>query len=290
MRLLKIVFFGLSICLIDICFAGGPDYYQGKGRILISSDGNYHDKDDWAASAAALMILAKANLQSQVTSYIYSDHIWQSSEEGLRQMTESVVEGGEKFGFTNTQFIEAAADPEKAYNHVRNAINASTKKDPLFIIAAGPMQVIGEGINRANPEALNHVTVISHSTWNDEHAVTPHRNESKPWTYDTHLHEGWTWSELERKFGDKVNFNHIIDQNDYKSATKGFATTRAGNPGQEWESWHWMRDHQDSNVQWVYQRAVITEKPDWSDAGMTFYLVTGKQDAGPQDLRRFMDE
>lgn len=273
-----------------LSYAGGPDYYKGKGRILVSSDGNFHDEDDWAASAATLMILAKAKLQNKLVAYIYNDHIWQSSEKGLAQMAESVINGGQKFGFINTNFIQAATNPETAYNAVCDAINASTADNPLFIIAGGPMHVVGEGMNRANASALKHVTIISHSTWNDNHSDKPHRNPDKPWTYDDVVHSGWTWSELKSKFGSSVNFNHIIDQNDYESAEKGFATTKAANGGKYWDPWYWMRDHNDARVQWVYQRGVTMGRPDWSDAGMAFYLLKGYDHGGANDLKTFISD
>ena len=60
----------LFLATIQFTFAGASDYWQGKGRIAYSSDGNHHDEDDWSATAATLMILAKAGLQDQfVTSY-----------------------------------------------------------------------------------------------------------------------------------------------------------------------------------------------------------------------------
>ena len=85
------------LVLSNTLFAGGSDYWQGKGRIAISSDGNMHDNDDWAATAATLMILAKAKLQNNVVLYTYSDHIWGSQDGDRAQMKTSAIDGGVKF-------------------------------------------------------------------------------------------------------------------------------------------------------------------------------------------------
>ena len=144
----------------------------------------------------------------------YYDHVWGSEGTDLAIMKESAEGGGAKFGFTKTNFIPAVTYPDSAYNEMAKAIAASTAKSPLFIIAAGPMQVVGTALQLAgdaNPESLNHVTVISHSWWNNVHADNPegagsvHGEET--------AHSGWTWAEMETAFGDKVNFNYISDQN-----------------------------------------------------------------------------
>ena len=57
-------------------------------------------------------------------------------------MKDAAEGGGAKFGFTNTNFMAAVSDPNAAYQAMADAIAASTAKSPLFIIAAGPMQVV----------------------------------------------------------------------------------------------------------------------------------------------------
>ena len=191
------------------------DYYQGKGRIALSSDGNMHDNDDMQATMLTLAILAKAELQDVTTLYTYADHIWCNEKDDLDRMTVAAEETGIRFGFKNTTFMAAVQHPDSAYNAMAQQILMSTEKDPLFIIAAGPMHVVGmafEIANAKNPEALKYVTIISHSVWNNEHADKPdlrktyHSEPEKP-------HSGWTWAEMEKAFGDKANFKYILDQN-----------------------------------------------------------------------------
>ncbi len=197
--------------------------WQGKGRIAISSDGNEHDDDDWSATPFTLAILNAAGLQDKVRLYTYSDHIWGSNQcyplksgmSAYDHMKESALVGGAMFNFKNTKFICAVDNAEVAYNAMRDEINLSTETNPLIIIAAGPMQVVGEALNRANKEALKNVTLLSHSYWNNNHADQPHARNKNPQRIQAwDVHEGWTWNEMKESFeGDGVRFVSILDQN-----------------------------------------------------------------------------
>lgn len=291
---LLLIFIALFSTL-NFSYAGGTDLYMGKGRIALSSDGNMHDNDDMLATKMSLMILAKAGLQSKTTLYTYADHIWGSESNDLEIMKVSAEETGRRFGFDKCRFIAAVEDPEAAYNAMCDEIIKSTAKNPLFIIAAGPMQVVGEAINRANkkkPKSLKYVTVISHSVWNNQHADKP--ESGKPHGSEP-AHSGWTWKKMVDAFGESVNFNQISDQNGtgvgaqaYKSKDK-FAAPN-------WSSWAWMKNHKDPNVRWVADNTGIKCGPDYSDAGMLYYFcadldgVRGDEFGNPEKLRRWIGE
>ncbi len=285
----------LATCTLSFgqVFAGATDYYMGKGRIALSSDGNMHDNDDMHATKMTLMILAKAGLQNQTTLYTYADHVWGSEKNDLEIMRASAEVTGEKFGFTNCRFMAAVENPNAAYKAMATEIAKSTAEDPLFIIAAGPMEVVGRGFEMANqitPEALNHVTIISHSIWNDQHADNPEQNSvhgTEP------SHSGWTWKEMEKAFGDRVNFNHISDQNAsgtgqevYRNKDKFSAPS--------WNSWEWMKTHKDPNIQWVRNNKGIQCGADYSDAGIAYYMVAdldgqrGDEFGNPEKLQRWI--
>lgn len=257
-----------------------------KGRIAISSDGNEHDEDDWAATPMSLALLAARGLQDQLVVYTFSDHIWGSNKERLgadAQMRESAFIGGSKFGFKKTKFIEAVAAPNFAVIELTKQINKSSAKDPLTIIAAGSMDIVGDALNEADSTKLKHVRLISHSNWNDEHADKPYEWES---------HEGWTWAELEEKFGPKgLQTDHITDQNggsDYEGLktdlTKyDWLKNSVKKDGKPFEKGAW---------DWLYSRLVAAQKGeefDPSDAGMVVYLLTGKQKTSPQDLKEILE-
>ncbi|MFR9545391.1 MAG: hypothetical protein SNJ29_07410 [Rikenellaceae bacterium] len=268
--------------------AGATDYYQGKGRIVVSSDGNKHDNDDMLATKLTLMILAKAGLQEATTLYTYADHVWDSESNDLDIMRISAEITGLRFGFSKCKFIAAVENKKQAYEAMCKEIVKSTAEDPLFIVAAGPMEVVGEALrmaNNRNAEALNHVTVISHSTWNDRHADEP---TSK---FNPDDHSGWVWSEMVEAFSDRVNFKHIVDQNRRKMPD---GTFEARFQSQTWDDWEWMATHRDPNIRWVRNNAGIKCKPDYSDAGMLYYLcadldgVRGDENGNIEKLKKWI--
>ncbi|MBA7558361.1 hypothetical protein ES705_51160 [subsurface metagenome] len=124
--------FLISMVLSSIVNAQTIPY--SKGRIVISSDGNEHDHDDWAATPFSLALLAARGLQDNLVVYTFSDHVWGSNfnhKKAKQQMLTSALEGKEQFGFDNTTFIEAVANSTAAFNTITNEINKSSKKDPL---------------------------------------------------------------------------------------------------------------------------------------------------------------
>lgn len=257
-----------------------------KGRIIISSDGNEHDEDDWAATPMSLALLAARDLQDQLVVYTFSDHTWGSNKEkptAAAQMRESAFLGGSKFGFKKTTFIEAVAAPNFAVIELTKQINKSSEKDPLTIIAAGPMDIVGDAINESDSAKLKYVRLISHAVWNDEHADKPYEWES---------HEGWTWAELQEEFGPKgLQLDHITDQNG-GSDYEGLKTNLT--------KYDWLKNSptkdqkpfEKGSWDWLYGRLVAAQKGDEfdpSDAGMIIYLLTGKQKTSPEDLREILE-
>ncbi len=256
------------------------------GRIIISSDGNEHDEDDWAATPLSLALLASYGLQDKLVVYSFSDHTWGSNKEkpgADAQMRESAFLGGKTFGFKKTKFIESVMAPNYAIIEMTGQINQSSSKNPLTIIAAGPMEIIGNSLNEADSAKLKHVRLISHSTWNDEHA-------DKPYAWENH--KGWTWEKIKEKFAPHgLQLDHIVDQNggpDYE----GLKT--------KVERYDWIKDSPKKDEKpfskgswdWLYSRLEAAQKGnefDPSDAGMVIYLLTGKQKNSPEDAKAIME-
>ncbi len=274
-------------------FAKTPDYYDYTvgGRIALSSDGNMHDDDDWTASMMTMMILAKAGMQNNTVLYTHSDHIWGSENNDVEQMKLSVEGAVERFDFKFCQVIAAVDEPGEAYQAMADEMAKSTATDPLYIIAAGPMEVLGNAFeiaNEANPEALNYITVISHSDFNNNHADNPRDDEDS--------HNGWTWDEMKALYGTKVNFNRISDQNGTGTGSEVY-TTKDKFSAPDWTYWAWMGDHVDPNVQWVYTRGKsVLSKADYSDAGMAYYMfadldgVRGDEMGDPEKLQLWIGD
>ena len=284
-----VLLFSLILSLISYSYSQSP-LWQGKGRIVISSDGNEHDHDDWAATPLSLAIIAAKGLQNKLPVYIYSDHIWGSNYEhpgvnGIKpydQMKESAINGGKMFRFEQTKFICAVDNPEIAYEALKQEIDKSEVENPLFIIVAGPVQVIGESISRANKDKRKYVTVISTiNCWNDTHAANPY-----PWEN----HSGWTMSEIKQHFssseGGDLKVISIQNQNPCLM--------------RNWKEYEWLMTAPERNNEyykkdswtWLFNRLCMSIKPvsgtenyyaiDASDTGKVVFLFTGVENTSPQ--------
>ena len=289
----------LSLCFVIalsafFTTASAQPIPYSKGRIAISCDGNEHDRDDWSSSATHLALLAAAGLQDALSLMTYSDHIWGSGHQNpprqdrlhpVEEMRLSVLGTKDVFGFTSaTNFVEAVADPNAAYNAMRDEILASTAANPLIILAAGPMQVIGVGMNRASNHAdytdqFNHVLLISHGGWNENHADKP-----KPWE----SHSGWTKDEIVAAFGPLgLTFRRITGGNDELNTNESHFDWILTSPcrndayygnGAAWDYW--------------YSRILAADKSpkiDISDSTMTAYAITGIENSTPYMLQELME-
>ncbi|WP_299780753.1 hypothetical protein [uncultured Formosa sp.] len=269
-----------------------PQFFHGQtipysiGRIVVSSDGNEHDHDDWAATPFTLALLAAHNLQDKLTVYTFSDHIWGSNHnksEGKAQMRISALEGKEIYNFKNSNFIEAVEDSTKAIKAIIKEINKSSKKNPLTIIAAGPMHVVGSAIEKAHVSKLKFVRIISHSNWNDNHADKP---------YDWEQHSGWTWKEIQDKFESK---GLIIDRIANQNGGDDYNGMKAPKALFDWIKTSPIRNHSEEmqkQLDWLYSRQLTCVKKgdfDPSDAGMIIYLLTGKQKTNPSDAKAIIE-
>lgn len=273
-----------------------------KGRIAISSDGNEHDDDDWSATAFSLALLKAGGLSNKLSLYIYCDHIWGSNQtyplksgmSAYDHMKESALTGKALFGFNNTKFICAVDNAEVAYEAMKNEINISSETNPLTIIAAGPMQVIGEAISRSNKECLKHVTIISHSHWNETHANKCHakREKNKQW-WD--VHDGWTLDLIKNNFSKYgLTIKRIKDQNGKDEDTGLYCKIKQF----DWLKSSKAKDnsfYKKGSWEWLYSRLEVCIKGknkdcfDISDAGMIMYLLTGKEDNSANDVRLILE-
>jgi hypothetical protein len=277
---------------INFLFAQTP-LWQSKGRIVVSSDGNEHDHDDWGATPLSLAIIAAKGLQDKLSVYVYSDHIWGSNHEhsgiaGISpyaQMKESAVQGGKMFGFKKTDFICAVDNPEVAYEALKNQINQSAEDNPLFIVVAGPVQVIGEAISRAEVSKRKFITIVTTSSdWNNSHADKPY--------LEWENHSGWILDEIEQMEGG-LKIVKIENQNPLLK--------------RNWKEYEWLinapeRNHsyyKRDSWKWLFERLCLTTKPegvdrdyyyaiDASDAGKVIFLLTGIEKTSPQLIYEMM--
>ncbi len=234
--------------------------FDGARRIALSSDGNQHDEDDWAGAAMGLAILAHRGLQPNVVHYDYNNHIWDSEERHHRNMTESVMEGGERFGFDTSRFYDATV-PDQLTAGTENLtaeINRSSPDDELWLVLAGPMETAWMALDAADPQARKSVKCLSHGEWNETHGQTDHGGHS----YDDLIDMGCQ----------KVR---IPDQNSNLGETR-------------MSDWDYLLDG-DDNMEWLYSRIDLLGNGDVSDAGMDYYVITGDKNVTRPELRSFFE-
>ncbi|MFC5236420.1 hypothetical protein [Pseudonocardia zijingensis] len=244
---------------VELVGAAAPE--QPVGRIALAADGNQHDEDDWASSAMTLAILGHGGLQRNVVNYIYNNHIWDSDDRHRRNMTESVLEAGRRFGFDTSRFYDGA-DPGALAAGVAaltREINASGPGNELTIVLAGPMETTWMALDAANPQARRHVRCVSHGdgTFNQTHGRTDHDGHD----YDDVLELG-------------CQRVQIPDQN--------------GNLGPtDLSDWDYLNEL-GPDMQWLRSRLEVAEKGDVSDAGMAYFVMTGDERVTRSELREFL--
>jgi hypothetical protein len=228
------------------------------GRIAMSADGNQHDEDDWASSAMALAILAQRNLQPNLVHYDYDNHIWDSDDNHLRNMRESVLEGGERFNFDTSRFFDDSK-PEQLREGTQNLvseINASSSDDELWLVLAGPMETAWMALDAADPERRKSVKCVSHGEWNETHGKKDHGGHD----YEDLIDLGC------QRF-------QIPSQNSELGPT-------------DMDDWDYLMDSNE-NLEWLHSRLEVIGNGDVSDAGMIYYVITGDEKGSRSDLRKY---
>jgi hypothetical protein len=280
----SVLVFGLAVSLqagfAEASFAQDVPY-SGE-RIVVVADGNEHDKGDWAATPLTLAVFAAKEIQDQVMVYAFSSHTWGSNKTYAgadAQMRESAFLGARNFGFKKTKFIEAVNAPNYAIIEITTQINKSSAKNPLVILVAGPLDIIGTALSEADSTKLEFVRIISHSSWDQQHSDSPEEGET---------HKGWTWEELQASYQRKgLKLIAIPEQGEgsFKGALSAYSwlTDSSKKEPKPFEKGSW---------QWLYSRieaASIGEVVNPGDVGLLLYLLTGKSNTGIQDLRGILE-
>jgi hypothetical protein len=250
--------------------AAGP-YVNGqfRGRIAYSADGNHNDPDDWAASPVALAIFAEAGLKDRLVHFDYNCILPQTNPDWEKTHADSVLGAAKHYGYDLARFHDCRQDVEAATASIQRAIDDSSAENPLYFIVAGPMQVPLMGIEKSNPAKRPFVYCISHSRWNDGFAPT------------------YQFAKTKRSvIPSGINWVQIADQNRLLSLSPYGRPA----PMEAFAPYQWMRDSKHERVRFLWERLLVSTRPDPSDAGMAFFLATGDEQADPQKLRRLLDE
>jgi hypothetical protein len=229
-----------------------------------------------------LAVLAAKELQDQVMVYAFSSHTWGSNKTHSgadAQMRESAFLGAKQFGFKKTKFIEAVNAPNYAIIEITTQVNKSSAKNPLVILAAGPMDIIGTALGEADSTKLKHVRIISHSIWDQQHSDSPEEGET---------HKGWTWDKLQESYagkGLKLITLPELGEGNFKAPLSAYSwlTNSLEKEPKPFEKGSW---------QWLYSRieaAKSGEEVNPFDVRLILYLLTGKSNTGIPDLREMLE-
>ena len=255
--------------------------YSGE-RIVVVADGNEHDKGDWAATPLSLAVLAAKEIQDQVVVYAFSSHTWGSNKSHAgsdAQMRESAFLGARNFGFKKTKFIEAVNAPNYAIIEITSQINKSSSKNPLVILVAGPMDIIGTALGEADSTKLKHIRIISHSIWDQQHADSPEEGET---------HKGWTWEKIRESYqgkGLELIALPELGEGNFKGPLSAYSWLNDSSKKEP-------KPFEKGSWQWLFSRieaATTGEEVNPRDVGLLLYLLTGKSNSGIQDLRGILE-
>jgi hypothetical protein len=235
------------------------------GRIAIVADGNSPDPDDLGGTAVSIALLRAAGLEDRLVHYSHScdlvrvDRISEAAEKERHALMQSAcdVTARRWGGFEGFTFFDAKWQQKETVKDLKNAINASSAEDPLWIIEAGEPDIIGFALDASSKKKHKYVKVVTHHPANDDAG------------------DFYTWQQI-LHFG--VEEVRIPDQNI--------------NLKVDLAEWDWAKNHPDPRMQWIWLQGKIAEvddvvnfqkgKWDCSDAGMVLYWITGATNGGLQ--------
>jgi hypothetical protein len=239
-----------------------------RGRIAWSCDGNHNDPDDWAASPVALAIFAECGVKDRLVHFDYNSILPQTNPEWEKTHADSVLGAAQRYGYDRSVFHDCRKDLDAALASIVEAINASSADDPLYFIIAGPMEVPFRAIQKSDPARRKYVWCISHSRWNDGFAAKYKFTNTKR----SVIESGVNWVQIQDQ-------NRLLSKGQYG---------RPSTAEEEWRPYHWMRDARDAKVRFLWDRMQVSTRPDPSDAGMAYFLMTGDEEADPAKLKRLL--
>ncbi|MEH0152742.1 RICIN domain-containing protein [Limibacter armeniacum] len=245
-------------------------------RVALSHDGNAHDRDDIPAAVATMALVKKAEDQGilQLVHYHINCHSWSDHDQEItnqRTKQETAMAEGKALWYPNSNvFYNARSATSATITHLKNQINASTASDPLYIIAAGPFEVIYQALAAATQAGRDNTIIISHSNWNENH--------------DDDGANSHDWAETD-PFIKAANFVKIVDQNFCEDSNVATGFRRTSGNGNSYADFDWMIG---TEYQIIRDKMVLVNRADISDAGMVYYLITNDEYGGPVKMENFL--
>lgn len=241
-----------------------------KGRIAFSSDGNFNDEDDWGAFPIAIAMLDVFHVKEKLVHVDYNNILPQNDPRFYKEMTTSVLGAADRYGIPRSILFDCQNDLDGAIESIKTAINASSAHNPLYYILAGPMDVPFRRIEKSDPDKRKYVYCISHSVWNDGY----NHSDRDLFTHNKRdvIPSGIHWIQ-------------IRDGNRLLAHSGGVG--RISTP-EQWKLFEWLRDSGDANLQWIFSRLEAELRGDISDSCMTYFLLTGDEDADLVKLKQLL--
>ena len=245
-------------------------------KIALSFDGNAHDADDIIATPMALAMVAEAGLKDRLVHVDYSNHIWHDQgntndkvENQVLAMRNAINGAISHWNYTNDVFYEARISSElnAAKNNFKAKVAAAHNAgERVYYILGGPMEVPYQCVTQVPDYQRSSITAVSHSAWNETHQHGSSR----------------TWSQLKNT---GIKTVQIADQNTYDCKACGDDDDMNT---QQFSKWKWL-ESMGGKYQWLYNQNPFWGRFDPSDAGMTWWVITGRPGIGsesnPDNLR-----
>ncbi|MGC6431561.1 MAG: hypothetical protein ACON5F_11010 [Jejuia sp.] len=274
----------LLLIIPSVLIAQGWGY--NNNRIACSADGNaqpdleytgkynYADPDDWGATPAALAMLAKMKMQSNLVHFSYNNFMPSPAHTTVRNYMKEGVDGSiKRWSYKKKLFFDVGVKKKKALKHLKKELAKSTEEDPLYFVNMGPSEFLYQAVKMVvedgNIEALSYVYIISHSNYNDNHLRRP----------DHH-----TIDQVLELSGNRMKFKRIKDQNNKRNPNEGWSSLH------DWSVWDWLKNHKNPDIAWIWtcMKKHKEFRADISDAGMVYYLLTGDADGNPSKFKEFL--
>ncbi len=265
----------LALLLAVLGFKAGVHAHVGpfdgsrfRGTIAWTCDGNHNDEDDWAASALALALFAEFGVKDHLIHFDYNNILPATNPDWEQEHRKSVLGAVRHWGYDAARFHDCRRAPDAAIKSLAAAIESASGARPLYLVVAGPVEVLYRALQRTRPEPRRHVYCISHSRWNDGFA----RNYTFAYNKRVVIESG-------------VNWVQIPDQN------RGLATSPWGRKATaaEWEPWRWLQRSSEERLRFLWDRLWSVTRADGSDAGMAYFLLTGDEDATIEKVRAVLE-
>ena len=263
LSLFLIIFFLNNITYAQVSIDTSPY------KIALSFDGNAHDADDLIATPLALAMIAEAGLKDRLVHVDYSNHIWHDHGNsndvigdqvlGMRNAVNGAVS---KWNYTNDVFYEVRISSElnaAKQNFKAKVAAAHNAGERLYYVLGGPMEVSYQCVEQVPNNQRSSITAVSHSTWNETHQHGSSR----------------TWDQLKNT---GIKTVQIADQNTYDCHMCGDDDDMST---KQFSKWKWL-ESMGSKYKWLYNQNPFPDKFDPSDAGMTWWVITGRPGIGSE--------